>query len=201
MTQCVLYIGMRVLGYARVSSKDQDLEIQINEIKKFCDYRNFELVRIFTDKASGKDINRDGFQDMLLSIHKKTFDADAVVVFKIDRMGRSLKNLIDILEDFSKNQVQFISISDNMDTTLPMGKLMFQIVGAFAEYERLVINERTRLGIEQAQKDGIRFGRPKKRVDMDAIKADIAAGIPKTKVCKKYGIGKTYLYSKLGANA
>lgn len=189
---------MRVLGYARVSSKDQDLEIQVNEIKKFCDYRNFELVRIFTDKASGKDINRDGFQDMLHSIHKKTFDADAVVVFKIDRMGRSLKNLIDILEDFSKNRVQFISISDNMDTTLPMGKLMFQIVGAFAEYERLVINERTRLGIEQAQKDGIRFGRPRKRVDMDAIRADIAAGIPKTKVCKKYGIGKTYLYSKLG---
>jgi len=189
---------MRVLGYARVSSKDQDLEIQINEIKKFCNYRNFELVRLFTDKASGKDINRDGFQDMMLAVHKKTFDADAVVVFKIDRMGRSLKNLIDILEDFSKNHVQFISISDNMDTTLPMGKLMFQIVGAFAEYERLVINERTRLGIDQAQKDGVRFGRPRKRIDMDAVKADIAAGIPKTKVCKKYGVGKTYLYSKLG---
>ena len=188
---------MRVLGYARVSSKDQDLEIQINEIKKFCNYRNFELVRLFTDKASGKDINRDGFQDMMLAVHKKTFDADAVVVFKIDRMGRSLKNLIDILEDFSKNHVQFISISDNMDTTLPMGKLMFQIVGAFAEYERLVINERTRLGIDQAQKDGVRFGRPRKRIDMDAVKADIAAGIPKTKVCKKYGVGKTYLYSRL----
>jgi DNA invertase Pin-like site-specific DNA recombinase len=134
----------------------------------------------------------------MLAVHKKTFDADAVVVFKIDRMGRSLKNLIDILEDFSKNHVQFISISDNMDTTLPMGKLMFQIVGAFAEYERLVINERTRLGIDQAQKDGVRFGRPRKRIDMDAVKADIAAGIPKTKVCKKYGVGKTYLYSRLG---
>jgi len=189
---------MRVLGYARVSSKDQDLEIQINEIKKFCNYRDFELVRMFTDKASGKDINRDGFQDMLQVIHKKTFDADAVVVFKTDRMGRSLKNLIDILEDFSKCGIQFISISDNMDTTLPTGKLMFQIVGAFAEYERTVINERTRLGIDQAQKDGVRFGRPRKRIDMDAVRADIAAGIPKTKVCKKYGVGKTYLYSKLG---
>ena len=188
---------MRVLGYARVSSKDQDLEIQINEIKKFCNYRSFELVRMFTDKSSGKDINRDGFQDMLQAIHKKTFDADAVVVFKTDRMGRSLKNLIDILEDFSRNHIQFISISDNMDTTLPTGKLMFQIVGAFAEYERTVINERTRLGIEQAQKDGVRFGRPRKRIDMDAVRADIAAGIPKTKVCKKYGVGKTYLYSRL----
>ena len=189
---------MRVIGYARVSSKDQDLEIQVNEIKKYCDYRNFELVRLYTDKASGKDINRDGFQEMMVALHKKTFDADGVVVYKIDRMGRSLKNLIEILDDFSKSHIQFISISDNMDTTTSMGKLMFQIVGAFAEYERVVINERTRLGIEQAQKDGVRFGRPKKRVDMDAIKADIAAGIPKTKVCKKYGIGKTYLYSKLG---
>lgn len=195
-----LLIGMRVIGYARVSSKDQELEIQIAEIKKFCDYRNFELIKIYTDKASGKDINRDGFRDMMEALHKKTFDADAIVVFKIDRIGRNLKNLIDILDDLGKNHIQFISISDNMDTTIPMGKLMYQIVGAFAEYERIVINERTRLGIDAAIKNGVRFGRPKKRVDMDAIRADIASGIPKTKVCKKYGIGKTYLYNKLEEN-
>jgi DNA invertase Pin-like site-specific DNA recombinase len=189
---------MRVIGYARVSSADQDLQIQINEIKKYCDYRNMELIRIYTDKASGKDINRDGFRDMMETLHKKSLGADAVIVYKIDRMGRSLKNLIDILDDFAKMQIQFISISDNIDTTSPMGKLMFQIVGAFAEYERVIINERTRLGITEAMKNGIRFGRPKKIVDMDAVKADIALGIPKTKVCKKYGIGKTYLYTKLG---
>jgi DNA invertase Pin-like site-specific DNA recombinase len=189
---------MRIIGYARVSSKDQELEIQINEIKKYCQYRNFEIVRIYTDKASGKNIKRDGFEDMMQVLHKKTFDADAVIVHKIDRIGRNLKNLIDIIEDFSKMNIQFISITDNVDTTNPQGKFMFHMIGAFAEYERTLINERTRLGIDEALKNGVRFGRPKKRVDMDAIKADIASGIPKTKVCKKYGIGKTYLYNKLG---
>jgi DNA invertase Pin-like site-specific DNA recombinase len=189
---------MRVLGYARVSSKDQDLEIQIQEIKKFCDYRNFELMRMYVDKASGKDINRSGFQDMMQSLRKRTFDTDGVVVYKIDRIGRSLKNLIDIIDDLSKSRIQFISITDNFDTTTPQGTLLFQMVGAFAEYERKIINERTRLGIDQAQKDGVRFGRPKKRIDMDAVRADIIAGIPKTKICKKYGVGKTYLYGKLG---
>lgn len=189
---------MKVIGYARVSSRDQDLEVQISEIKKYCDYRNFELIKLYTDKASGKDINRDGFIEMMQVLHKKTFDADGVVVLKIDRVGRNLKNLIDILEDFKQNQIQFISIQDNIDTTTPLGKLMYQIIGAFAEYDRTQINEKTKLGIEYALQKGIRFGRPKKRVDLDAIKADIAAGIPKTKVCKKYGIGKTYLYGKLG---
>jgi DNA invertase Pin-like site-specific DNA recombinase len=188
---------MRVIGYARVSSKDQDLEIQIQEIKKFCDYRGFELVKIFTDKASGKDINREGFQDMMSVLHKKTLGAEGLVVYKIDRIGRSLKNLIDIIDDLAKHQIQFISITDNFDTTTPQGTLMFQMVGAFAEYERKIIHERTGLGIAEALKNGVRFGRPKKKIDMEAVKADLAAGIPKTKVCKKYGVGKTYLYSKL----
>ncbi len=188
---------MRVIGYARVSSRDQDLEVQISEIKKYCDYRNFELVKLYTDKASGKDINRDGFTEMMHVLHKKTFDADGVVVLKIDRVGRNLKNLIDILEDLKQNQIQFISIQDNIDTTTALGKLMYQIIGAFSEYDRTQINEKTRLGIDYALEKGVRFGRPKKRVDVEAIKADIAAGIPKTKVCKKYGIGKTFLYGKL----
>jgi len=189
---------MRVIGYARVSSKDQDLEIQINEIRKYCQYRGFDLVKMYTDKASGKNIDRVGFEDMMQVLHKKTFDAEGVVVHKIDRIGRNLKNLIDIIDDFSKNHIQFMSITDNIDTTTPQGKFLFHLMGAFAEYERTLINERTGLGIKAALEKGIRFGRPKKRVDMDAIKADIAAGIPKTKVCKKYGIGKTFLYGKLG---
>lgn len=189
---------MRVIGYARVSSKDQDLEIQLKEIQRFCDYRKFDLVKIFTDKASGKDIDRDGFRDMIKVLHNRTFDADGVVVYKIDRIGRSLKNLIDIIDDFSKHHIQFISITDNFDTTTPQGTLMFQMVGAFAEYERKIINERTQLGIKQAHQNGVRFGRKKKVVDMAAVRADLASGIPKLAVCRKYGIGKSYLYSHLG---
>jgi len=177
---------------------DQDLEIQIQEIKKFCEYRSFELIRIYTDKATGSNIERDGFIDMMKSIETNTQGIEGVIVFKIDRMGRSLKNLLDIIDTFGKNHIQFISITDNFDTTTNQGVLFFQVIGAIAEYERKLIKERTDLGIKQALKDGVRFGRPKKHVDMVAIKSDIAAGVPKSKVCKKYGIGKTYLYNKLG---
>jgi DNA invertase Pin-like site-specific DNA recombinase len=188
---------MRVLGYARVSSKDQDLEIQIKDIKTYCDYRNFELVRMFVDKASGKNTDRTGFQDMMQALHKRTFDADAVVISKIDRIGRNLFDLTKILNDFNENHIQFISIADNIDTTSSLGKLMFGLMGSFAEYERTLINERTRKGIDEALRNGVRFGRPKKKIDMVSVRADIASGIPKTKVCKKYGVGKTYLYNKL----
>lgn len=198
MFSCILITGMRVIGYARVSSDDQDLTIQLQEIKKFCEYRNFELVKIYTDKSTGANIERDGFIDMIKSIETNTQGIEGVVVFKIDRMGRSLKNLLDIIDTFGKNHIQFISITDNFDTTTNQGILFFQVIGAIAEYERKLIKERTTLGIAQAQKDGVRFGRPKKHIDMTAVRADITAGIPKTKVCKKYGIGKTYLYNKLG---
>jgi DNA invertase Pin-like site-specific DNA recombinase len=189
---------MRVIGYARVSTMDQDLSIQIQELKKFCEYRGFELIKIYTDKSTGANIEREGFTDMMKSIEKNTQGIEGVIVYKIDRMGRSLKNLLDIIDTFGKNHIQFISITDNFDTTTNQGVLFFQVIGAIAEYERKLIKERTELGIKQAMKDGVRFGRPKKKVDMVAIKADISAGIPKTKVCKKYGIGKSYLYNKLG---
>lgn len=189
---------MRVIGYARVSTEDQDLTIQIQELKKFCEYRNFELIKIYTDKSTGANIERQGFIDMMKTIDTNTQGIDGVIVYKIDRMGRSLKNLLDIIDTFGKNHIQFISITDNFDTTTNQGILFFQVIGAIAEYERKLIKERTTMGIIQALKDGVRFGRPKKKVDMVAIKADLAAGIPKTKICTKYGIGKTYLYNKLG---
>lgn len=188
---------MKVLGYARVSSDDQDLTIQINEIKKFCDYRNFELIRIYSDKATGANIERAGFIDLMNSVNQNTYGVGGVVVYKIDRLGRSLRNLLDIIETFKKKNIQFISITDNFDTTTNQGVLFFSIIGSIAEYERGLIKERTALGIKEALKNGVRFGRPKKNVDWNSIKTDIALGIPKTKICKKYGIGKTLLYSKL----
>jgi len=190
---------MKVLGYARVSSDDQDLTIQINEIKKFCDYRNFELIRIYTDKATGANIERAGFIDLMNAVNQNTYGISGVVVFKIDRLGRSLRNLLDIIETFKKKNIQFISITDNFDTTTNQGILFFSIIGSIAEYERGLIKERTALGIKEALKNGVRFGRPKKSIDWTAVKTDIALGIPKTQVCKKYGIGRTLLYSKLGS--
>lgn len=188
---------MKVFGYARVSSSGQDLDVQVDEIRKFCEYRNFELIRLYTDKASGKDINRTGFTEMMTALDKNTLGINAVVVFKLDRIGRSLKNLIDIIDTFRQKNIQFICISDNFDTTTNQGILFFQLIGAIAEYERKLINERTALGRAAAITKGVAFGRREIKIDMDAVKRDIALGIPKSRLCKKYGIGKSTLYKRL----
>lgn len=192
-----IILCMKSIAYARVSSQDQNLDSQISEIKRYCDYRNIELIRIFTDKASGKNTDRPGFIDMMKVLEHNTFGIESVIVFKIDRIGRSLRDLIQIIETFGKCKIQFISITDNIDTTTNQGILFFQIIGAIAEYERKLINERSELGTRLAKERGVKWGRPKKVLDFDAIKMDLQMGIPKSKICKKYGIGRTWLYKKL----
>jgi len=188
---------MNIFGYARVSSLTQDLDLQVSEIKKFSDYRGYKIVRLFSDKASGKDMKREGFQEMINAIDKDTMDIEAVVIYKLDRIGRSLNDLIRIVEYLKSKNVQLISITDNIDTTTSQGVLFFQLIGAIAEYERKLINERTESGRKEAVSKGIKFGRPKKQIKVDEIKKELAMGIPKSVICKKYGIKRTTLYNKL----
>jgi DNA invertase Pin-like site-specific DNA recombinase len=188
---------MDIFGYARVSSLTQDLDLQLAEIKKFADYRGYKIVRIFSDKASGKDMKREGFQEMINAIDKNTMGVEAVVIYKLDRIGRSLNDLIRIVEYMKTKNIQLISITDNIDTTTSQGVLFFQLIGAIAEYERKLINERTDSGRKEAISKGVKFGRPKKQIKVDDIKKELAMGIPKSVICKKYGIKRTTLYNKL----
>lgn len=188
---------MDIIGYARVSSLTQDLDLQVSSIKKFADYRGDKIIRMFTDKASGKDLKRDGFQEMINLIDKNTLGIEAIVITKLDRIGRSLSDLIRIVEYLKSKNIQLVSITDNIDTTTSQGILFFQLVGAIAEYERKLINERTAAGLKEARESGVKFGRPKKKINIGDVKKDIALGIPKSVICKKYGIKRTTLYNKL----
>lgn len=188
---------MNVIGYARVSSLDQDLDLQISEIKKFVDYRGDKILRMFTDNASGKDLKRQGFQDMINLINTNTIGAEAVIIHKLDRLGRNLNDLMKIIAFLKDKNVQLISVTDNIDTSTAQGMFFFQTSAAFAEYERKLINERTELGRKEAISKGVKFGRPKKQIKVDDIKKEIAMGIPKSVICKKYGIKRTTLYNKL----
>lgn len=139
------------IGYARVSSNSQDLELQKNELIKYgCE-------QIFSESVSGKDNNRSQLKVMINSIRAK----DVVVVYKVDRIARSLKGLIEIIELLHDKGVDLISLDsgDKVDTTSPMGKAFFQIAGVFAELERSMINARTKAGIKKAMADGVKFGR------------------------------------------
>lgn len=142
---------MAIFGYARVSTIDQNLDAQKDALSKYgCE-------KIYYEKASGKNVERPQLQKLLGSLREK----DVVVVYKLDRLARSLKDLIDLVTELASKKVDFVSISDGIDTSTAVGKLMFHLVGAFAEFERDIISERTKVGLESARARGRKGGKPK----------------------------------------
>lgn len=139
-----------LVGYSRVSTNDQSLNSQIDKLKEY------GCTKIFTDIISGSKSERKGLSEMLDYLRKN----DIVVVFRLDRLGRSLKDLIDIMNKFKAKNIHFKSISENIDTSTPTGQLIFHITGAFAEFERNIIRERTGAGLESARARGRQGGRP-----------------------------------------
>lgn len=146
------------IGYCRVSTDDQDLNAQVIELS------NFGCSKIISDVASG--IKQRVELDKLLKSGLR--EGDTLVVYRLDRLGRSLSDLLNIFKVLNEKQIYFVSLSENIDTSTPQGKLLFSISGAFAEYERSIISERTKLGLKYAKKRGIKLGRPK------GINSDIA---------------------------
>ena len=136
---------MKVAIYVRVSTAEQHLENQINLCEKFCESRGWEIFRIYKDKISGSKANRPEFNELLTDMRK--FKFRVVVVTKIDRLGRSLQHLISILDEFKSKDVEFVAVTQNIDTTSAAGRLQWQIMGAFAEFERELIRERTKEGL------------------------------------------------------
>ena len=149
------------IGYARVSSITQDIELQKEALEKA------GCQKIFSESVSGKDNNRTQLKAMIELLR----EGDIVVVYKIDRIARSLKGLIEIVESLNEKKVHLISLDsgDRVDTTSPMGRAFFQIAGVFAELERGMINSRTKAGIEKAKLDGVKFGRPVGKVNRNSL--------------------------------
>jgi DNA invertase Pin-like site-specific DNA recombinase len=141
---------MRV-GYARVSTQDQSLDLQTDALKKA------GCTTIFKEKASGKNMERVEFKKLLLHVKK----GDELVVWKLDRLGRSLKDLIEQVTKFKEMGVSFISLHDHIDTATVTGQFVFHLFAALAEFERNLIRERTNAGLSAARARGIKGGRPK----------------------------------------
>lgn len=139
-----------LIGYARVSTDDQNAELQVDALKKS------GCLKVFTDKASGSLANRPQLDRMLDQLRP----GDIVVVWRLDRLGRSLKNLIALVEELAEKGVGFRSLTESIDTTTANGKLFFSIMGALAEFERDLIRERTLAGLAVARARGRVGGRP-----------------------------------------
>lgn len=138
------------IGYARVSTVDQNLDLQFNELT------NYGCATIYQEKVSGKNTDRPELKKLLGSLRK----GDQVVVWKLDRLGRSLRDLVDLVALFHEQEVNFVSLHDHIDTTTATGRFTFNIFASLAEFEREIIRERTKAGLDAAKARGRKGGRP-----------------------------------------
>src|SRR6266852_2356967 len=154
--------------YARVSTLDQNCEVQLEDLRRFASKR-FARHSEYTDVGvSGAQRHRPQLDALMRDARKRLFDV--VLVWKFDRFARSLKHLIESLDEFSALGIDFVSYTEGVDTTTPAGQLLFHIVGAVAQFERDLIAERVRAGLAHARAMGKHIGRPRAKVDLEAVR-------------------------------
>jgi DNA invertase Pin-like site-specific DNA recombinase len=179
----------RVAVYVRVSTSDQDCGMQEQELREYCERRGWESI-LYRDKGqSGAKQDRPALNVLLNDLRKRKFDV--VVVWALDRLARSLKQLLTISEECRLLGVDLVSLKQNIDTTLPAGRLTFQILGAVAEFERELLRERVKAGMAQARRAGKRIGRPALRHfspgELDQIRSLRMQGVSVRKLATTFG--------------
>jgi len=167
----------RAATYIRVSTQMQETDMQEAELKEFCEHRGWTC-KLYRDEKSGAKSDRPALNEMLDDLRKRKIDV--IVVWAFDRLARSLKQLLSIAEECQSLSVDLVSPKQNVDTTLPAGKLTFSVLGAVAEFEREMLRERVRSGMAQAKRAGKRVGRPALRKfhssDIERMRAMRASG-------------------------
>jgi DNA invertase Pin-like site-specific DNA recombinase len=183
-----------LIGYARVSTDDQNLDLQLDALK------DAGCARIFTERASGALDDRPE----LAKLFDHLRDGDTVVVWRLDRLGRSLKHLIEVIRSLEERQVGFRSLTEGIDTTSAGGRLVFHIFAALAEFERELISERTRAGLAAARARGRRGGRPR---SMTPEKLEVARQMHESRkhtvaaIAATLGVSRATLYRSLRSGA
>lgn len=181
---------MRAAIYCRVSTTDQNADMQRAELLAYCERRGWTVAEVFVDEGvSGSKQSRPSLDRLLRAAKRRLFDA--VVVWKFDRFARSMKQLVNTLAEFDSLGVQFVSLHEQVDTSSPNGKLMFGIFAAFAEFERSLIIERTKSGIEAARRRGKHIGRPRVSVNADVIRGLRASGLSWDVIEAQTGIARS----------
>jgi DNA invertase Pin-like site-specific DNA recombinase len=181
------------IGYARVSTKDQNLSLQKDALQK----EGCEL--IFEEKASGAKSDRPELRRMIDQLRK----GDIVVIWKLDRLGRSLRDLVNLVTEIQDKGAGLKSLNDSIDTTTPQGKLTFHLFAALAEFERDIISERTKAGLESARARGRKGGRPKGLSEQAKNKAIIAETLYREgdfsvkQICQHLDIARSTFYKLL----
>ncbi|HEV2491944.1 MAG TPA: recombinase family protein [Terriglobia bacterium] len=179
----------RVAIYARVSTahNGQDPAMQTRELEEYCQRRGWEIAACYVDNGvSGCKESRPELDKLMADAHRRRFDA--VAVWKFDRFARSVSHLLRALETFKALGIDFASLSEQVDTSTPTGKMVFTVLGAVAELERSLICERVRAGIRNAKAKGRKLGRPRVAVDAARIAALRAQGRSWATICRETGL-------------
>jgi DNA invertase Pin-like site-specific DNA recombinase len=180
----------RAAIYARVSTHNgQNPEMQLSEVHAYCEKRGWQVAGEFVDAGVSGAKERRPALDRLLALCRKRA-VDAVVVYRYDRFARSLRQLVNALEEFRALGIDFVSLHEGVDTSTPNGRLVFGIFASIAEFERELIRDRVRSGLAAAKAKGKRLGRPKVAVDIAEIRRLRAEGESWSAIGKKLGLGE-----------
>jgi DNA invertase Pin-like site-specific DNA recombinase len=179
----------RAFLYARVSTFDQNPQTQLLDLRRLAEQRGFEIVREYTDKISGAKAKRPALDQMLVAAHRR--ECDVVLVWAADRLARSVRHFLEVLDTLNHLGIEFVSFRENLDTGGPLGRAVVVIVSAVAELERNLIIERVRAGLRRARLEGRRLGRKPLEIDRSALLRDRARGLSLGQLAKAYGISRT----------
>jgi DNA invertase Pin-like site-specific DNA recombinase len=186
---------MKIAVYSRISTRDhgQNVELQLRELREYATRRQWQIVEEYSDVGvSGSKDSRPALNRLMVDAGRRRWDA--VLVWKLDRFGRSLRHLVNSLAELEARGIAFISLTDNIDLTTPAGRLMFQIIGAMGEFERSLIQERVRAGLRNARAKGKQLGRPRVVTDSASILALRQSGLSYAAISTKLGLNKQTVY-------
>src|SRR5208282_3649674 len=176
--------------YARVSTTDQHVESQLYDLRQLAADRGFEVVQEYQDWGiSGRKARRPGLDKLMADARQRKFSVVLVAAF--DRVARSVKHFLQVMDEFDSLEIEFISRRENIDTSGPMGRLFLTLIGSIAELESDLIRERVLAGMRRAKLDGVRIGRAPMNLDRAAIVRDRVSGMTLTAVAKKWGISRS----------
>ena len=181
--------------YLRVSTLDQHPETQLLDLKQMAAQRGLEIVGIYEDRVSGAKVSRPGLDRMLADARRGKFNV--LLVWAFDRMARSTRHLLEVLDELGHLKIDFISFREQIDTRGPLGRAILIIIGAIAELERSLIRERVCAGMRRARMEGRHIGRPRLCLDRDAILKERAQGMSLKEIARRHGVSKATIYNLL----
>jgi DNA invertase Pin-like site-specific DNA recombinase len=185
----------RAALYLRVSTLDQHPESQVYDLRQMAAQRGYEIAKEYTDRISGVKARRPGLDEMMQDARRGRFDV--VLVWACDRIARSTRHFLEVLDELNRFGVEFVSFRESIDTDGPLGRAIVVIIGAIAELERNLIVERVRAGMRRARLEGRHIGRPSLALDREAILRDRRHGDSLGTIARNHGISRTTVHRVL----